>query len=306
MSGLLKTLSPEIIDALTKGIRPVIRDEMRNFLNGRITRIPDGFDDEFAGELRGLVQDIGEGGISTTSTVAGELIGMIEGGLILGKTAQIVDSISDLIASREDEIQRQVSRDRMEREMRDNPEKFSRLSDIGVSSAIADDIARAVRARHIQEGKMGDLPEDRTIRFRDPQRTGRQVVEDVFEDIDLDDDPELEEPLEIEQPIEDSDPPFPPFLPPKIPTLTRGGRRPLPGGEPEEPDKPSQPSQPSQPTDDDIINDSIARSLGFQRQQIPQRTFILPDDTKSYNYIEFVRMANANSLFQDNIFNTSF
>lgn len=45
--------------------------------------------------------------------------------------------------------------------------------------------------------------------------------------------------------------------------------------------------------------------LGF-KTKVSAKQFKLPDDSKSYNYVEYLRKANANALFQDNIFNTSF
>lgn len=47
------------------------------------------------------------------------------------------------------------------------------------------------------------------------------------------------------------------------------------------------------------------RGKGF-RTKVSSKPFKLPDDTKSFNYVELMRKANANNLFQDNIFNTSF
>jgi len=47
------------------------------------------------------------------------------------------------------------------------------------------------------------------------------------------------------------------------------------------------------------------RGRGFKTKVSPE-PFVLPSDKRSYNYVELVRKANANALFQDNIFNTSF
>ena len=299
--SLLKGISPQIIDALTRGIRPALRDELRNFLSGRITRVPEQLEPEFNIELRGLVQQIGEGGFGGISSVAGEVAGMIEGGLIIGKSAQIVNSVSDLIKSREDQLARERTREQLARDINRNPEQFERLPPIGTPEDIVADIERSIRDRERSARKEGKMPSERTIRFRDPKRTGRKVVEDIFDDIDLDDpEPEFE--------LKDDDLPVPPFfIPPKIPGLFRKGTGRRPGfPQPEKRKRKQVFDEPSQPDEPDIISQSIARGLGFQRQQIPQRTLTLPDDTKSYNYIEFTRIANANNLFQDNIFNTSF
>jgi hypothetical protein len=301
MDIIRATLNPKVIDAITRNVRPALRNELRNFLNERPARIPDGMEEEFANELRGLVQEIGSGSSGEVSSVAGEVVGAIEAGLIIGKGAQIVNEIEDLIERKEDEGIRQEVRDRLSRSLRDNPELFTRLPDIGAPELIQADIQRSIREREIQAGKEGKVPETRTIRSRDPKKQIQRPVTDDFIDISLEDpDPEFE-PLEPEDKTEGSDPPFPPLLPPKVPFRTKEKiaqqRRPfIP---PPNIDTPPIP-------DDPKILDGIARGLGFQRQQIPTRPVFLPDDTKSYNYVELVRVANANALFQDNIFNTAY
>lgn len=287
--SILKGLTPEIINSITRGMRPVLRDEMRNLLSGRITRIPEGLESEFAVELRGLAQDIGVGGFGTVSSVVGELAGMIEGGLIVGKATQIVDSISDLITEQKDQWARERASEVMARDINAHPERFARLPQVGTSAEIARDVEKFIKDREKSSKKEGKVPDDRTIQFGDPIKRGRPVSSG-FEDVPL--------LIDIEPEEEEKDRPIkrvPPFLPPKIEFPGKNGRRPY-----------IPPQSRPNTLDEDIINVSIARSLGFQKQQIPQRTVILPDDTKSYNYIEFTRIANANSLYQDNIFNTSF
>ena len=301
MDIIRATLNPKVIDAITRNVRPALRNELRNFLNERPARIPDGMEEEFANELRGLVQEIGSGSSGEVSSVAGEVVGAIEAGLIIGKGAQIVNEIEDLIERKEDEGIRREVRDRLSRSLRDNPELFTRLPDIGAPELIQADIQRSIREREIQAGKEGKVPETRTIRSRDPKKQIKRPVTDDFFDISLEDpDPEFE-PLEPEETTEGSDPPFPPFIPPKVPFRTKEKiaqqRRPF--------IPPPDIGTPPIPDDPKIL-DGIARGLGFQRQQIPIRPVFLPDDTKSYNYVELVRVANANALFQDNIFNTAF
>ena len=56
----------------------------------------------------------------------------------------------------------------------------------------------------------------------------------------------------------------------------------------------------------DILQEfDITRGRGF-KTKVSSKPFKLPEDNKSYNYVELVRKANANSLFQDNIFNTNY
>ena len=172
--SILKGITPEIIDALTRGIRPALRDELRNFLSGRITRVPEQLEPEFNIELRGLVQQMGEGGFGGISSVAGEVAGMIEGGLIIGKSAQIVNSISDLIKSREDEQIRERTRDQMARDINNNPDRFERLPPIGTPQDIVEDIERSIRDRERSARKEGKMPTERTIRFRDPQKNRKR------------------------------------------------------------------------------------------------------------------------------------
>lgn len=302
MDIIRATLNPKVIDAITRSVRPALRNELRNFLNERPARIPDGLEEEFASELRALVQEIGSGSSGEVSSVAGEVVGAIEAGLIIGKGAQIVNEIQDLIETREDEGIRQEVRDRLSRSLRENPELFTRLPDIGAPELIQADIQRSIRERQIQQGKEGKVPETRTIRSRDPRKkTKHPVATDDFFDISLDDpDPEVE-PLDPEETTEGSDPPFPPLLPPKVPFRTKDRR-----AEQRRPFIPPPDIATPPIPDDPKILDGIARGLGFQRQQIPIRPVFLPDDSKSYNYVELVRVANANALFQDNIFNTAF
>lgn len=56
----------------------------------------------------------------------------------------------------------------------------------------------------------------------------------------------------------------------------------------------------------DIMREFEATGGRGFRTKVDDKPFKLPDDTKSYNYVELVRKANANALFQDNIFRTSF
>jgi len=307
MSSILeKNLTPRIIRAITSGVRPALRDELINFLNGRIARIPEGLGEEFANELTTLVQDIGVQAEGGSSAVAGEVVGMIEGGLILGKASEIVDQIETLITSREDEGKRTFARERLQREMSQHPERFLRL-ETGIDEIkIQRDIEKSLRDRQRSQEKKGEVPTERKIQFEDPpfrSRKDRTPVEDIFEDVDLDDDVEEEEEIEQKQPPPDDDLPVPPFLiTPKI----KGPRRKPLGDKPEDKpeDKPDEKPE-DKPEDKDIISKAIARGLRFKGQVIPRVSFIFPDDTKSYNYVELVRKANANALFQDNIFNTS-
>jgi len=56
----------------------------------------------------------------------------------------------------------------------------------------------------------------------------------------------------------------------------------------------------------DIMQEFQAtRGRGF-KTKVSSKPFEFPDDRRSYNYVELVRKTNANALFQDNLFNTSY
>ena len=121
MSGLLG-LTNKIIVAITNNdnIRSATRAELRNFLNGRITTVTD--EGEFTATLRELVKDIKSGMPETP--VAGEILGALEGGavvgiaggaLIAGKGLEIANELSDLLDHSEPEtIARQRLRDQIQ------------------------------------------------------------------------------------------------------------------------------------------------------------------------------------------------
>ena len=317
MSSLIK-LSPEIIRGITRGLNPVIGEEIANFLSGRISTIPAGMSEEFTSALKGIVQDIGvDGSFGTTEAIAGEVLGLAEGGLIVGKVGEIAQSLRDLISgSDEAERQRQEARRRLRREMIENPERFTRITPItDQETRMRQDIEERLR---IQRGE-----EKERERFVEPRPSGEQKEAERFTEEDLTErqkriirrrrprprrqrerERQEEEEEEEEEEEDEGDLPEPPI----------GG--PLPFGKKDDDDDEDDEEEPEplpepkrrQPKQDeeDIITRSVARSLGFQLQKIPIKPVELPDDTKSYNYVELVRMANANAVYQDNIFNTSY
>jgi hypothetical protein len=305
MSDIIK-LSPEIIRALTRGLRPVVAEEIENFLSGSITTIPSGFESEFTTALKGIVQDIGvDGTFGSVETIAGEVAGLAEGGLVVGKTQQIVESLRDLISgSNEAERQRQRTRQRLRTEMRENPERFTRITQITpIEMKMRQDIEERLRIQR-GEGKEAE-------RFVPPRPSGEQKEAERFSEVDL---TERERQIvrrrrprtirqrqrqrqEEKEKEKEEDSPKPPIT---IPILTEDDDK----GEIK--DKPEPKPDDEDEGEDDIITRSVARGLGFQLQRIPIKPVVLPDDTKSYNYVELVRMANANAVYQDNIFNTSY
>jgi hypothetical protein len=112
--------------------------------------------------------------------------------------------------------------------------------------------------------------------------------------------------------------------------LMRGGRRPgggeegegdggggqdpgPPGGDPGGLDPGQDPRGPGGPGDPDRgidKNSPLGKRLKQMLAAMPVdlaqvREFTLPDDSKSYNYVDYARAVDANNVFQNNLFNTS-
>jgi len=113
--------------------------------------------------------------------------------------------------------------------------------------------------------------------------------------------------------------------------LLRGGRRPgagegegdgdggggqdpgPPGGDPGGLDPGQDPRGPGGPGDPDRgidkttpLGKRLKQMLAAMPVDLAQvREFTLPDDSKSYNYVDYARAVDANNVFQNNLFNTS-
>ena len=102
---------------------PGVGPYIESFLSGRAVQVPEGLETLFGQELKGVIQDMGVSNLGfTAEELAGELAGLAEGGLIVGKGQQIVESLGDLIrGSTEAERQRKRARDQLARERLLNP-----------------------------------------------------------------------------------------------------------------------------------------------------------------------------------------
>lgn len=214
MSGIAG-LNGAIIDALLRNLDldPITQTELGNFLRGRKTTVTN--PDEFTRGARSVVQDTEAMGGLEAGSVIGEVIGALEGGLVVAKAEEIVSSLRDL--------------------MRGGPAEDSARSDgrargdgggptygpLGVPAATARAIEEQLRQAKARDAKAGKVPEERKFRGRDPQlrqRPGKGPVEDVFEDVELggaEDEPEEEK----VRPTRDPPETFPPFpIPAPLPT----------------------------------------------------------------------------------------
>lgn len=222
MSGIAG-LNGAIIDALLRNLDldPITQTELGNFLRGRKTTVTD--PDEFTRGARSVVQDTEAMGGLEAGSVIGEVIGALEGGLVIAKAEEIVSSLRDL--------------------MRGGPAEDSARSNgrargdgggptygpLGVPAATARAIEEQLRQAKARDAKAGKVPEERKFRGRDPklrQRPGKGPVEDVFEDVELggaEDEPEEEKVRPTKDPAEG----FPTgFVPHDLPTgKGRKGRR---------------------------------------------------------------------------------
>ncbi len=219
MSGIAG-LSGAIIDALLRNLElgPITEAELGNFLRGRKTTVTD--PDEFSRGVRSIVQDTEAMGGLEAGSVIGEVVGALEGGLVVAKAQEIVSSIQDLLRGGPgQEPARAAGRAR-------GREGGITYGPIGVPAETARDIEEQLRRARARDAKRGIVPEERKFGGGDPQlrqRPGaRGPVEDVFEDVDLERGERKQTEEEEEQKIRPTrDPPetFPPVpIPPQLPT----------------------------------------------------------------------------------------
>ena len=224
MSGIAG-LNGAIIDALLRNLElgPITQTELGNFLRGRKTTVTD--PDEFARGARSIVQDTEAMGGLEAGSVIGEVIGALEGGLVVAKAQEIVSSLRDLMRGGDAEDTARSSG----RARGDGGGPI--YGPIGVPAATARALEEQLRQARARDAKAGVVPEERKFGSKDPrmrQRPGKAgPVEDVFEDVDIEGGEEKKEDAPEEEKVRPTRTPpetFPPLpLPASIP-------QPLPTG----------------------------------------------------------------------------
>jgi len=185
------------------------RNELRSFLNGRVTTVTE--PEEFSGALKSVAQDIETGTFGAAGaegSAMGEIIGAIEGGglvgleggLIIAKGQEIADELRTLLRGSQNEqdsinSSRQETRAKVERGVIFGPNAVP-TGDHAVLIQGIKNFQRAARKR-------GEIPKSRTFTSGGGlrQRGKRQPVEDIFDDAG--DGGEVLEDVELENVVKD-------------------------------------------------------------------------------------------------------
>lgn len=215
MSGILG-LNPSIIQGLTQGLGGNVSIPLRNFLNGKLTRIPEGAEAEFSDSLLSLAQDIGASGLMEAGEAVAIFSGALEAGLVLGGASRVSDiqnNISRLLRGTDgEEKEREKARQELNRQMRENPEQV--MADIQ-SARSQDATMREIVERQLRgesegkgggsEGKGGETERHftqddppLTIRHRRPITDGGD--EPPLVDVPLTEQPEEDQPDQPRRP----------------------------------------------------------------------------------------------------------
>ena len=219
-------LDRPIIEAMLRnlGLDTATRNEVENFLLGRKTTVTN--PDEFSRALRSVTQDTEAGMGLETGSVIGEVLGALEGGLVIAKAQEIISLLQDLVDGGGAGVDsgRDAGRAR-------GSEGGPTYGPEGLPAADAAALLDQLKKAKARDAKKGIVPEERKFRDRDPklrQRPGQGPVEDVFEDVPLDDPVEEEEKVRPTPPAEgkatgDPAPPVP--IPPLPLPRKRKGKK---------------------------------------------------------------------------------
>jgi len=340
MSNLITGIDERVIQGLVNSVPASLRGPISSFLNGKITRVDDA--EGFFDNLTSLARDMEAGGVGSFGEILATFSGAIEAGMLIAIPAKINEIVSGLgqLFGAEHESVRDNIREKLKQVMLNNPEllvqeQAGRASLMEDAQRIAREMEEGQEEKQQQKGKKTKKP--RKFKSDDPLLVGRKIIsdeglrqrqpkqeekkEEEFEDVDL-------EPLEGEEDDPQGKKKSKGGLGLKDIVglggavggaiglgsgLLRGGRRPAGdgggdgGGDGDGGRGPGVPGGPDRGIDKfSPLGKRLQQMLAVVPVDLSQvREFTLPDDSVSYNYVDYARAVDANNVFQNNLFNTS-
>lgn len=334
-SSLIIGLEPHIVRGIVGSVPPALRGAIEGFLNGKVVQVED--TEGFVNNLSSIARDIEAGGLISAGEALAVMAGAVEAGLVIGGISKIRDISNGLsrLFGGENESIRDATREAIKIDIQQNPTKYIQEAQAG-RAVLAEGAQRILdEMEQKEEKKFSDrtAPPSRFTSLPDDPRGGlrlrkpRVPVVDVFEDVPL-----LEQKQPEPEEVKDRTKEQKEGLGPGgaiatvagalatgagLSTLIEGPKElkggkvepPPPEGTPVPPQQPP-PQQPTQQTMSDTPLGSRLRTMlgggGGQINLSQMRNFQFPDDSKSYNYVDYVRAVNANNIFQNNLYNTNF